>query len=69
MNIMPAGTATQYRMPDTCFALEYARGFIPAMLPFGVADTLFSTLDFHTLVKTFYIYGKCTVKELLQLKI
>ena len=56
-------------MPDRCFALEYARGFIPAMLPFGLADTLFGTLDWQTLGKTLSLYGKSTIKELMQGKI
>lgn len=56
-------------MPDSCWALEYARGAIPLMLPFGIADTLFSTLDFATLLKTFWIYGRLTVRELMQGKI
>ena len=29
-------------MPDECWALEYARGNIVSMLPFGVFDTIFS---------------------------
>ena len=52
-------------MPDKCFALEYARGWIPLMLPFGVADTLSSTLDFVTLSRTFYIYAKHSIGQLL----
>jgi C-8 sterol isomerase len=36
------------------------------MLPFGLADTFSSTLDFYTLAQTFKVYGKCVVNELLQ---
>jgi C-8 sterol isomerase len=39
------------------------------MLPFGLADTLTSTLDFRTLARTMWIYARLTVKELLQGKI
>jgi C-8 sterol isomerase len=69
LNVLEKGVAAGYRMPDRCFALEYARGFIPAMLPFGLADTLFSTLDFRTLGRTLGKYGYSTVRELLQGKI
>ena len=69
LNVLDKGVAAGYRMPDRCFALEYARGFIPAMLPFGLADTLFSTLDFRTLGRTLGKYGYSTVRELLQGKI
>jgi hypothetical protein len=46
------GDAKQYRMPDTCWALEYARGNILTMLPFGLFDTFFSTLDYVSLFQT-----------------
>ncbi len=49
---LPRGTAGGYRFPDACFALEYARGSILSMLPFGFADTLSSTLDLPTLAAT-----------------
>lgn len=51
------GKAKSYRMVDGAWILEYARGAIPTMLPFGVADTLFSTLDFTTLFRTLRIYA------------
>ena len=52
---LPRGTAKQYRCADACWALEYARGNIASMLPFGVADSLFSTTDLWTLGHTFWV--------------
>ena len=69
MHKMPRGTARGYRFPDRCFALEYARGWIPLMLPFGLADSVSSTLDVRTVLKTFRIYGQAVTRELLQGKI
>jgi len=63
------GQAKQYKMPDTCWALEYARGAIPTMLPFGLADSFTSTLDFFSVGKTTWLYTKSAIKELLQGKI
>ena len=42
---------------------------IPLMLPFGLADSLSSTLDFPTVFKTFGLYGRHVVRELLQGKV
>ena len=66
---LPRGVAKGFRMPDRCFALEYARGMIPLMLPFGIADTLTSTMDFRTLAKTFRVYARSVTRELRQGKI
>jgi len=69
LNHMPRGQAIGYRMPDRCYALEYARGWIPLMMPFGVADAFFSTLDFSTVAETLWVLGKGVVMNLLSGKI
>ena len=58
-----------YRIPDHAWMLEYARGPIPTMLPFGLADTAFSTVDYKCLARSVWMYGSLTVKELMQGKI
>ncbi|KAI0034690.1 C-8 sterol isomerase [Vararia minispora EC-137] len=62
VHLLPRGTAKQYKMPDGCFALEYARGWIPLMVPFGIADTFSSTLDVPTLWTT----ARVTVREMVR---
>ena len=66
---LPLGHARGYRMPDRCFALEYARGAIPLMLPFGFADAFSSTLDMPTLGKTIRAYTRCVLSELRKGKV
>lgn len=58
-----------YRIPDHAWMLEYSRGPIPTMIPFGVADTVVSTLDFKTLGRTVAGYGRRVVGELLKGKV
>ncbi|KAG9255390.1 erg2 C-8 sterol isomerase [Emericellopsis atlantica] len=63
------GDVKQYKMPEGCFALEYARGWIPPMLFFGFADGFSSTLDVPTLWTTTKISAREIVGNLLKGKI
>ncbi|PYI05006.1 ERG2 and sigma1 receptor-like protein [Aspergillus sclerotiicarbonarius CBS 121057] len=60
------GEVKQYKMDESCFALEYARGWIPPMLFFGYADTFSSTLDFPTLWATSRITGREMISNALK---
>ncbi|KAH8422635.1 C-8 sterol isomerase ERG2 [Aspergillus melleus] len=60
------GEVKQYKMDKSCFALEYARGWIPPMLFFGYADTFSSTLDFPTLWATSRITGREMISNLFK---
>eukprot|EP00055_Hartaetosiga_balthica_P003956 m.9575 g.9575 ORF g.9575 m.9575 type:complete len:218 (-) comp3494_c0_seq1:2814-3467(-) len=66
---LKAGEAKQYKMHTGCWALEYARGNIPSMLPFGFTDTFFSTLDFYSLWQTVRISAVGMFTELAKGKI
>ena len=66
---LPAGVAKGYRAFEDSWMLEYARGPIPTMLPFGLWDTLFGTLDFVTFGRTIGQYAELVVSELRQGKI
>ncbi|KIO21638.1 hypothetical protein M407DRAFT_218011 [Tulasnella calospora MUT 4182] len=63
------GQVKQYKMHENCFALEYCRGWIPPMLPFGFADCLTSTFDIPTLWRTTYITAREMIRNLLVGKI
>jgi len=59
------GSAQAYRIPNRAWALEYARGWIPAMMPFGIIEVFTSTMDFFTLYNTFDIYIRGVIGQLL----
>lgn len=63
-HFLPRGTAKQYRMPGEAWALEYARGNIASMMPFGLADSLFSTFDLVTVWSTVRVSAEGMLREL-----
>ena len=69
MHHLPKRQAKQYKIPEMCWALEYARGPITTMLPFGLVDTFTSTLDFRSLTETIWAFAKGVAKELMHGKI
>lgn len=68
-HFLPRGVAKQYKMPDSAWALEYARGNILSMLPFGVADSLTSTMDFVTIWQTVKVSVRGMVKEFFRRRV
>jgi len=66
---LPPGSAKGYRAFEGSWMLEYARGPIVSMLPFGLWDTLFGTLDFVTLGRTVWQYAEMVSGQLLKGKL
>jgi hypothetical protein len=48
--------STGIRVDDSVWMVEYARGPVWRLLPFGLADSILSTLDFATVVRTLRVY-------------
>lgn len=63
MHHLDRGVAKGYRIPDHAWMLEYGRGSIASMVPFGVADSAFSTLDFSVLGRTLRYVGSSMVRR------
>jgi hypothetical protein len=57
------------RMRDHAWMLEYSRGLVPTMLPFGVFGSLFHTMDFKSARHQFWDFSRICVRELLRGKI
>ena len=58
------GQSAGMHYPDHVWMLEYARGILPSLLPFGLADALLSTLDYKTALQTVQIYFSLLGKSL-----
>lgn len=58
------GQSAGMHYPDHVWMVEYARGLLPSLLPFGLADALFSTHDFKTALQTLMIYFSLLTRKL-----
>ena len=56
--------AKHYGIEKEAWMIEYARGNIPSMIPFGFADSLVSTVDLPTVVKGLKTYTRLTMKSM-----
>ncbi|KAF2487952.1 erg2 C-8 sterol isomerase [Neohortaea acidophila] len=69
VHYLPRGQAQQMSMPGLCFAIGYARGWIPGLFPLGYADGVFSTVDYVSLWDMTKITFREVVGNLLKGKI
>ncbi len=67
--LLERGRSKGYCVKDHAWMLEYARGWIPFMLPTGLADNFFSNLDFRSVYMMFRDYGRLCISEMLKGKL
>jgi hypothetical protein len=63
---LPPSIVKRYHIKEETWMLEYARGNIASMLPFGLADSFFSTLDHITVMRTLWLYGRLVIRNLFK---
>lgn len=56
--------AKAYCIKDHAWMLEYSRGSIPLMLPFGLADSIWSTLDWKSIRRVICNYAKLCIRNM-----
>lgn len=59
---LPKGQVFHYKIPENGWILEYARGPIITMLPFGLIEIFTSTLDWKQGFQTMKLYTKLVLK-------
>jgi hypothetical protein len=62
------GRGKGYRIPESAWMLEYGRGPVLTMLPFGLSESLVS-LDFITIARTLRAYAPLALRELVHGKV
>ena len=59
------GVVTGVQWTAGTVMVEYGRGFIPSSLPFALADSIFSAVDFYNVYKIFKAYGLALLNEIM----
>ncbi len=67
--VLPRRHVKGFRVREDTWMLEYGRGLVPTALPVAVGDSVFSAMDWKTVFKTFWVYGRLVCRELLRGKI
>ncbi len=57
------GQARAMNFTNGVWAVEYARGFIPLSMPFGIAEEIFVCWDFLTAAQTLSLYTDLTAQS------
>lgn len=60
------GQARAMNFTDGVWAVEYARGFIPYSMPFGLLDELLSCMDWVTATQTLSLYTDLVAQSLVR---
>ena len=63
---LPSSNVKHYCIKTEAWMLEYARGNIVSMLPFGLLDALLSSFDHMIVIRTIAQYGKLVLKSLVR---
>ncbi len=58
------GQARAMNFTNGVWAVEYARGFIPISMPFGIAEEIFTCFDFLTALQTVSLYTDLTCQAI-----
>ncbi len=67
--VLRRGGAKGWRIVEGTWMLEYGRGFLPSALPLVFGDVVLSAMEPRLLLRTMAIYGRLTLRELLQGKL
>ena len=63
---LPSSIVKHYRIKESAWMLEYARGNIISMLPFGFGDSIISALDYITVLRTIKGYARLVLKNIFK---
>ena len=59
------GEASGVEFAAGTWIVETGRGLLPTTLPFALADSLFSTLDWYSVLKLLRVYSKAIVHDMI----